>query len=497
MKMVGVSEYYLGTQVEHIAMGNPFEGAPGAHRGKRRCSHPAVRCLKLARTGTTGAMGHTKRAPSEHYRILHSVWTRNVPELSTVADPQRRNHGGQNPVKRLRVGVVYGGRSSEHEVSLASAASVIANLDRERYEPIALRIERNGQWYLAERAPTIASAAENIESARLGNAHEGPSTRQVHLVAHPSNETLLIVERSQAPGPEAHPAGQTLATGLALDVIFPIVHGPYGEDGTLQGLLELANVPYVGAGVLASAVGMDKAVMKTLFAAHGLPVVKHQVVWRRDWRTVPDRTLSEVTKQLRFPLFVKPANLGSSVGISRAIDRETLSDAVDLASQFDRKIVIEEGVTHCREIECAVLGNQMPEASVPGEIIPSGEYYDYAAKYLDDKSTTEIPASLSADQITQVRQLAIEAFRAIDGEGMARVDFLLERDTGTLFVNEINTHPGFTTISMFAKLWEASGLSYRTMLDRLITLALERHAEKQDTLTSAPHTTEHEHATNS
>ena len=497
MKMVGVSEYYLSTQVEHIAMGNPFEGAPGAHRGKRRCSHPAVRCLKLARTGTTGAMGHTKRAPSEHYRILHSVWTRNVPELSTVADPQRRNHGDQNPVKRLRVGVVYGGRSSEHEVSLASAASVIANLDRERYEPIALRIERNGQWYLAERAPTIASAAENIESARLGNAHEGRSTRQVHLVAHPSNETLLIVERSQAPGPEAHPAGQTLAKGLALDVIFPIVHGPYGEDGTLQGLLELANVPYVGAGVLASAVGMDKAVMKTLFAAHGLPVVKHQVVWRRDWRTFPDRTLSEVTKQLRFPLFVKPANLGSSVGISRAIDRETLSDAVDLASQFDRKIVIEEGVTHCREIECAVLGNQMPEASVPGEIIPSGEYYDYAAKYLDDKSTTEIPASLSADQITQVRQLAIEAFRAIDGEGMARVDFLLERDTGTLFVNEINTHPGFTTISMFAKLWEASGLSYRTMLDRLITLALERHAEKQDTLTSAPHTSEHEHATDS
>ena len=497
MKMVGVSEYYLGTQVEHIAMGNPFEGAPGAHRRKRRCSHPAVRCLKLARTGTTGAMDHTKRAPSEHYRILHSVWTRNVPELSTVADPQRRNHGDQNPVKRLRVGVVYGGRSSEHEVSLASAASVIANLDRERYEPIALRVERNGQWYLAERAPTIASAAENIESARLGNAHEGRSTRQVHLVAHPSNETLLIVERSQAPGPEAHPAGQTLAKGLALDVIFPIVHGPYGEDGTLQGLLELANVPYVGAGVLASAVGMDKAVMKTLFAAHGLPVVKHQVVWRRDWRTFPDRTLSEVTKQLRFPLFVKPANLGSSVGISRAIDRETLSDAVDLASQFDRKIVIEEGVTHCREIECAVLGNQMPEASVPGEIIPSGEYYDYAAKYLDDKSTTEIPASLSADQITQVRQLAIEAFRAIDGEGMARVDFLLERDTGTLFVNEINTHPGFTTISMFAKLWEASGLSYRTMLDRLITLALERHAEKQDTLTSAPHTTEHEHATDS
>ena len=400
-------------------------------------------------------------------------------------------------MRRLRVGVVYGGRSSEHEVSLASAASVIANLDRERYEPIALRVERNGQWHLAERAPTIASAAENIESARLGNAHESQSARQVHLVAHPSNETLLTVERSQAPASGPKSTGQTIAKGLALDVIFPIVHGPYGEDGTLQGLLELANVPYVGAGVLASAVGMDKAVMKTLFAAHGLPIVKHQVVWRRDWRTVPDRTLSEVTKQLRFPLFVKPANLGSSVGISRAIDQETLSDAVDLASQFDRKIVIEEGVTHCREIECAVLGNQRPEASVPGEIIPSGEYYDYAAKYLDDKSTTEIPASLLADQATRIRRLALEAFRAIDGEGMARVDFLLENNTGTLFVNEINTHPGFTTISMFAKLWEASGLSYTTMLDRLITLAFERHAEKQDTLTSAPHSAGQENATNS
>ena len=476
-------------------MGNPLKGAPGAHRGKRRCLHPAVRCLKLARTGTTGAMNHTKRARSGHCRILHSVWTRNVPEQPTVTDPRRRNHGDPSPVKRLRVGVVYGGRSSEHEVSLASAASVIANLDRARYEPIALRVERNGQWHLAERAPTIASAAENIESARLGNAHESRSTRQVHLVAYPSDETLLTVECSQAPGPEPNPVGQTITKGLALDVIFPIVHGPYGEDGTLQGLLELANVPYVGAGVLASAVGMDKAVMKVLFAAHGLPVVKHQVVWRRDWHAVPDRTLSEVTKRLRFPLFVKPANLGSSVGISRAIDHETLSDAIDLASLFDRKIVIEEGVTPCREIECAVLGNQSPKASVPGEIIPSGDYYDYAAKYLDDQSTTEIPAPLSADQATRIRQLAIEAFQAIDGEGMARVDFLLESNTGTLFVNEINTHPGFTTISMFAKLWEASGVSYTAMLDRLITLALERHAEKQDTLTSAPHTTEHEHAT--
>ncbi len=389
-------------------------------------------------------------------------------------------------MKRVRVGVVYGGRSSEHEVSLASAASVIANLDRERYEPIALRVERNGQWHLAEHPPTVESAAENIERARLCNAQASQSTRQVHLVAYPTDETLLTVDRAQAPGQDPNPTGQTIVKGLALDVIFPIVHGPYGEDGTLQGLQELANIPYVGAGVLASAVGMDKAVMKTLFAARGIPVVKHQVVWRRDWRAVTDRTLSQVTKQLRFPLFVKPANLGSSVGISRAIDQETLSVAIDLASQFDRKIVIEEGVTPCREIECAVLGNHRPEASVPGEIIPSGEYYDYTAKYLDGKSTTEVPASLSADQVTRIRQLALEAFLAIDGEGMARVDFLLDDNTGTVFVNEINTHPGFTTISMFAKLWEASGLPYTAMLDRLITLAFERHTEKQDTLTSLP-----------
>ena len=267
-------------------------------------------------------------------------------------------------------------------------------------------------------------------------------------------------------------------------MIFPIVHGPYGEDGTLQGLLELANIPYVGAGVLASAVGMDKAVMKVLFAASGLPIVNHDVVLRRDWQTDRSGIVAGLTARLRFPLFVKPANLGSSVGISCAPDRDTLSGAIDLAAEFDRKIVVEEGVTPCREIECAVLGNGAPQASVPGEIIPSRDFYDYEAKYLDDGSETVVPAALPPERTAEIQRLAIAAFHAIDGAGMARVDFLIERPTDRVFVNEINTHPGFTTISMYSKMWAASGMSYPAILDRLVALATERHAEKQESRTS-------------
>ena len=387
-------------------------------------------------------------------------------------------------VRRLRIGIIYGGRSSEHAVSLASAAAIFANLDRERYEPVPIRIEQDGRWVLAERPPTLESAGDTIERARLESGRAARAARELHLVAHPGDETMLTVERGVDADSGSDDAGHAIVTGLALDLIFPIVHGPYGEDGTLQGLLELADIPYVGAGVLAAAVGMDKAVMKVLFAASGLPIVQHDVLLRRDWQADRAGIVSELTERLRFPLFVKPANLGSSVGISRATDRDTLSSAIDLAAEFDRKIVVEEGVTPCREIECAVLGNSDPEVSVPGEIIPSRDFYDYEAKYLDDSSEIVIPAVLTPGQTAEVQRLAIAAFRAIDGAGMARVDLLLKRNTGRIFLNEINTHPGFTTISMYSKMWAASGLSYPALLDRLVALANERHTEKQESRTS-------------
>lgn len=384
-------------------------------------------------------------------------------------------------MKRLRVGVLYGGRSGEHEVSLASAAAVFANLDRARYEPVPLRIDKDGRWSLADRVPTAVSAAEVIEHARVEAARPTRGGREVHLVARPSEETILSIDRGVTTRLDE---GQAVVTGLNLDVIFPVLHGPYGEDGTIQGLLELANVPYVGAGVLASAVGMDKGVMKIIFAAHGLPVGPYRVVMHRDWQSARDRVAADLESALGYPMFVKPANLGSSVGISKAKERSTLVDAMDLAGAYDRKIVVEAAVLEAREIECAVLGNDDPEASVPGEVIPSREFYDYEAKYLDDGSEIVIPADLPAATAAEVRRLAIAAFHAIDCAGMARVDFLLARRTGSLYLSEVNTIPGFTRISMFSKLWGASGLEYPALLDRLIALALERHADKQHLRTS-------------
>jgi D-alanine-D-alanine ligase len=384
-------------------------------------------------------------------------------------------------VKRLRVGVLYGGRSGEHEVSLASAASVFANLDRARYEPVPIRIEKDGRWALADKPPTMMVAGDVIEQARVEAARPVREGREVHLVARPSEETILSIDRSRSNDQDLPAA---VITGLKLDVIFPMLHGPYGEDGTIQGLLELANIPYVGAGVLASAVGMDKAVMKVLFAARGLPVCPYQVVLRHDWGAHGSKIAADLEKALGYPMFVKPANLGSSVGISKAKDASGLRTAIALAGSFDRKIVVEAAVPNAREIECAVLGNDTPEASVPGEIIPSREFYDYEAKYLDAGSKTVIPADLPKKVAEKVRQLAIEAFKAIDGAGMSRVDFLLSRKNSTLYVNEVNTIPGFTTISMFAKLWAASGVDYPALLDRLLGLAVERHAEKQQLRTS-------------
>jgi D-alanine-D-alanine ligase len=385
-------------------------------------------------------------------------------------------------VRKLRVGVIYGGRSSEHEVSLASAAAVIANLDRRRYEPVPIRIERDGRWTISDRPPTAVVAAEVIARSKQEAGRVSRSGREAYLVPHPGEETLLTVERATG---EATARENAYVAGLALDVIFPVLHGPYGEDGTVQGLLELGNVPYVGAGVLASAVAMDKAMMKVAFAARGLPMVPHVVVLRSEWEASPAPVSETVRSRLGFPVFVKPANLGSSVGISKVRAPEDLAAAMAVAAEYDRKIVVEAAVPAAREIECSVIGNDRPESSVPGEIVPSREFYDYEAKYLEE-SKALIPAPIDEATTASVRRLAAEAFLAVDAAGFARVDFLLSRETGRLYVNEINTIPGFTTISMFPKLWEATGLSYRAVLDRLVELALERHAGKQGLRTSYP-----------
>jgi D-alanine-D-alanine ligase len=362
-------------------------------------------------------------------------------------------------VTKLRVGVIFGGRSGEHEVSIASAAAIFKHLDPARYDAVPIKIAKDGRWSLAGETPKVLSAAD------------------VHKQAvEPASVTALV---------PVDPSAALQDSGI--DVVFPVLHGPYGEDGTVQGLLELANVPYVGAGVLGSAVGMDKAVMKALFAAANLPIVGHITVLRRDWERDPAGITQTVARELRYPVFVKPANLGSSVGISKATSDASLADAMKLALDFDRKVVIEAGVPDAREIECAVLGNDDPEASVPGEIIVTHAdgFYSYAAKYLDPNgSSWQIPADIPAETAAMVRQRSIEAFKALELAGMARVDFFVERQTGRVFLNEVNTIPGFTTISMYPKMWEATGLSYPALLDRLIALAMDRHAEKQRLRTS-------------
>jgi D-alanine-D-alanine ligase len=384
-------------------------------------------------------------------------------------------------VKRLRLGILYGGRSGEHEISLASAAAVFANIDRQRYEPIPIRIEKDGGWVLADRPPSAASAADVIDQIKSETARVRGG-REVFLPPRPGDATLVLVDRRSAHGEESD---TTALTGLGLDVIFPILHGPLGEDGTIQGLLELANVAYVGCGVLASAVGMDKAVMKVLFQAGGLRVAPWRVVRRRDWLVNRAAVIEAVEQDLQYPVFVKPANMGSSVGISKVHGRDELEPAIELAASFDRKLLVEEAVNDAREIECAVLGNYDVATSVPGEIVPSREFYDYEAKYIDSGSRIEIPAKLTGTETEEVRRQAVRAFNAVDGEGFARIDFLLSRSSGMLYVNEINTIPGFTTISMFAKLWDATGVGYAALVDRLITLAIDRHAEKQELRTSA------------
>ncbi len=370
--------------------------------------------------------------------------------------------------------MLYGGRSGEHEVSLASAAAIFANLDRQRYEPVAIRIERDGRWVLSDRPPSAASAADIIDQMK-NDAARPRNGRDVVMPPRPGEDTLLLIDRRPDRGDET----TAVLTGLRLDAVFPVLHGPLGEDGTVQGLLELAGVAYVGCGVLASSVGMDKAVMKVLFRAAGLLVPDWVVVGRRQWRGDRAAVAARIAAELTYPVFVKPANLGSSIGISKVAGPDGLDVAVEHALEFDRKVIVENAVAEAREIECGVLGNETVETSVPGEIVSSREFYDYEAKYLDGQSRAEIPAPLDAAVTADVQSLSAAAFAAIDGSGLARVDFLLSRSSGRLFVSEVNTLPGFTTISMFAKLWAASGVDYGTLVDRLIALAIERHGEKQ------------------
>ena len=370
---------------------------------------------------------------------------------------------------RVRVGVVFGGRSGEHEVSLASAASVIAALEQRGHAVVPIGIARDGRWVVGGD-PLRALAAEARVALPADDAAGSVKKALADRAEAVESGATLSLARTEAPGGLPAELRQ-------LDVIVIMLHGPYGEDGTIQGLFELADLPYVGAGVLASAVGMDKATMKAVFQARGLPVVEHLVVTRREWREAPDRVARRVAETVGFPCFVKPSNLGSSVGIGKVTEPGALAAAMDDAARHGRKILVERAVRG-REIEVSVLGNDAPVASLPGEITYGGEWYDYATKYTEGQAKLTVPAPIPPELTRRVQELALAAFRAIDCAGMARVDFFLEGDR--VLVNEINTIPGFTATSGYARMWEASGLAYPDLLERLIELALERHREKRE-----------------
>jgi D-alanine-D-alanine ligase len=387
-------------------------------------------------------------------------------------------------MNKLRVGILFGGRSGEHEVSLLSAASVLKAIDKEKYEVVPIGITREGRWLTESHAERLLRGEQGPEeSGRHLRAGDPETTPGAALLA--KGEAVIV-----PPMPQAHhlmpfeSSASSTQKGIDVDVIFPVLHGTFGEDGTIQGLLELADIPYVGAGVLGSAVGMDKDIMKQLFAGAGLTIVKHVTVLRSQWEKDAKKIKKLVESKLKYPVFVKPANLGSSVGISKARDRKQLGPAIEMAAGYDRKIVIEQGVggkkQKARELEVSVLGNDEPKASTVGEIVPSAEFYDYNAKYLDEGSKLVIPAKLSKKQVKELQGMAVRAFQSVDCSGLARVDFLMDPGRGgKLYLNEINTMPGFTSISMYPKLWAASGLGYSELIDRLIQLALERHAEKK------------------
>lgn len=367
--------------------------------------------------------------------------------------------------KKLKVAVVFGGQSGEHEVSLQSARSVIESMDANKFEVIPVAISKNGEWMGgSESLALLGKYADKDKLTQL------TSLERLNALDRMTPERELIAT--------AHRGRMPVVAMKEVDVVFPVLHGTYGEDGTIQGLLEMAGKPYVGSGVLASAAGMDKVVMKQLFAQAGLPQGDFIPIMRYRWEQDPQHIIDVVEDRFTYPCFVKPANLGSSVGISKAKDRQALRQAIDDACAYDRKIVVEQFIP-AREIEVAVLGNDEPRASVPGEIIPSNEFYDYYAKYIDGKSEIKIPADLPEDTAGKLRAWAIKAFKVIDGSGLARVDFFLRTDDGSILINEINTMPGFTEYSMYAKLWEYSGLSYSELVEELIDLAFKRYEEKK------------------
>ncbi|NWJ44469.1 MAG: D-alanine--D-alanine ligase [Chloroflexi bacterium] len=371
---------------------------------------------------------------------------------------------------KIRVGLIFGGRSAEHEVSLNSAKSVAAALDPEKYDITLIGITLEGNWlYLGERGTSEVNPARLMAEATVG-------ALPVTIVGDPTVNGLATIEQT-ATGLAVSP-GKTLTSGL--DVVIPVLHGPYGEDGTLQGLLEMANVPYVGPGVLASAVGMDKVAQRELFRSAGISVIDYVAFKRRDWDKPEKKAsiLAELEEKIGYPCFVKPVNMGSSVGIGRATDKSELTNAIDNAARYDRKIMVEKGVRP-RELEVAVLGNDEPIASVVGELAHSAEFYDYKAKYIDSQGMQFfIPAQIPEELSDRIRTLAIKAYLTLDCAGMTRVDFFQDKDSGQLFLNEVNTIPGFTSLSMYPMMWEASGLSYPQLVDRLVELAIERHADK-------------------
>lgn len=368
----------------------------------------------------------------------------------------------EKPQRKIRVGVIFGGRSGEHEVSLNSAQSVMGALDPAKYDVVPIGIDKNGRWLTGDAMTALTEGEETSQPATL--------------LPDPQANALLRMDRK-----ESQVTGVAAVTEL--DVVFPVLHGPYGEDGTVQGLLELANLPYVGAGVVGSAVGMDKAIFKYVMTANGLPVLPWLLFTKQAWQKRPSAVLDAVEKKLRYPVFTKPANLGSSVGVSKCRHRDELAAGLTDATRYDRRVIVEQGIDG-RELEVSVLGNEDPIASVVGEIRPRRAFYDYVAKYLaapgsEDDSELIIPAELPADKVKEIQDLAIHAYRAIDCAGLGRVDLLMEKATQVLYVNEVNTIPGFTQISMYPKLWEATGISYSELLDRLIALAIERHEEKE------------------
>ena len=372
--------------------------------------------------------------------------------------------------KKLRVGVIFGGRSGEHEVSIRSARAIVESIDRKKFDVVPIAITKEGKWLPPAHSAQLLPAS--VQPLLASSA----TTGDVALLGDPSHKGLISLNSNSEP----HVAEK-------LDVVFPALHGTYGEDGTLQGLLEMADVPYVGCGVLASACGMDKVTMKSLFVEAGLPICKHVWFLRSQWREQPGKIISKVLREIGVPCFVKPANLGSSVGVSRATDKQSLSRAIDLGAEYDRKIIVEEEVV-AREIECAVLGNDEPKASLPGEYVVYDEaarFLDYTEKYSSTGNVSfVVPAPLSKAVTTRIQKMAIRAFQSVDGAGLARVDFFLRRDGGDLIINELNTMPGLTEVSGYPKMWAASGVAFPRLLETLIELAFERHRDKSLTKTS-------------